>query len=130
MAANVQGAEILPMAQDPPPILTVTEEFLGWTLDRTAGFPKSQRFTFGQRLDSLMIGILEHCITARYDARARPAELRELNLALEKVRVLWRIAHGRRWLSTQQLLFAARKADEIGRMAGAWLKACERRAAP
>jgi hypothetical protein len=111
------------MIQNPPPILTVTEEFLGWTLDRTASIPKSQRHTFGQRLDLLTLEALERIITARYDVRARPNELRALNLILEKLRVLWRIIHARQWISTQQLLFAARKIDEIGRMAGAWLKA-------
>jgi len=110
------------MTQNPPPILTVTEELLGWTLDRTASFPKSQRFTFGQRMDALMLDCLESCITARYDARARAVQLRSLNMALEKLRVFWRIVHARGWISVQQLLFAARKLDEIGRMAGAWLK--------
>jgi hypothetical protein len=115
------------MAQEPPPILTVTEELLGWTLDRTASLPKSQRFTFGQRLDELMLDVLEHAITARYDAKARAAELRALNLKLEKARVFWRIIHARQWISAQQLLFTARKLDEIGRMAGAWLKAAEKK---
>lgn len=113
------------MVQEPPPILTVTEEFLGWTLDRTASLPKSQRHTFGQRLDGLTLEALECIITARYDVRARPNELRALNLILEKLRVLWRIIHARRWISQQQLFFTTRKLDEIGRMAGAWLKASE-----
>lgn len=108
-----------------PPILTVTEDFLGWTLDRTASFPKSQRFTFGQRMDALMLDCLESCITARYDAGARAAQLRCLNMALEKLRVFWRIVHARGWISVQQLLFAAGKLDEIGRMAGAWLKTAQ-----
>jgi len=28
-----------------PPVYTVWEEFCGWTFDRTAAIPKSQRFT-------------------------------------------------------------------------------------
>jgi hypothetical protein len=111
----------------PPPILTVTEELLGWTLDRTASLPKSQRHTFGQKLDLLMLEALERVITARYDSRARANELRALNLDLEKLRVLWRIVHTRQWISAQQLLYAARCLDEIGRMAGAWLKASDKK---
>jgi hypothetical protein len=41
-----------------PPIYAVLSEIVGWTLDRTAGFPKSQRFTFGQRLDNLSLNAL------------------------------------------------------------------------
>jgi hypothetical protein len=109
-----------------PPILTVTEDFLGWSLDHTASFPKSQRHTFGHRIDLLTLEALERVITARYDAQARPAELRIVNLTLEKLRVMWRIIHTRHWISAQQLLHAARCLDEIGRMAGAWLKASEK----
>jgi len=31
---------------------------LGWTLDKTADFPKRQRFTFGQRVDNLSLDSL------------------------------------------------------------------------
>jgi hypothetical protein len=130
MEGRVQAGNRVGMAQEPPPILTVTEQFLGWSLDRSASLPKSQRHTFGQRIDLLTLEALEHVITARYDVRARPNELRALNLILEKLRVLWRIIHARHWISQQQLMFAARSVDEIGRMAGAWLKAGESKVRP
>lgn len=72
-----------------------------------------------------MLEAMERIITARYDTRARSNELRALNLILEKLRVLWRIVHARQWISAQQLLYVERCLDEIGRMAGAWLKAGE-----
>ncbi len=115
------------MTTDPPPILTVTEELLGWTLDRTAGFPKSQRFTFGQRLDTLTLAALEHGITSRFEPQARGRELAALNLTLEKLRVLWRIVQARGWITVRQLLFVAGRIDEIGRMTGGWLKAAPKR---
>ena len=34
-----------------PPLVTLLRELVGWTLDRTSAIPKSQRFTFGLRLD-------------------------------------------------------------------------------
>lgn len=99
------------------------EDLLGWTMDRTSSFPKSQRHTFGQRLDSLTMEILELCIVARFDRRQREKVLWRVNLTLEKLRVLWRIVEGRRWIGAKQLLFVARRIDEVGRMAGAWRKA-------
>ena len=41
------------MKPDPerPPIYKVWEEVCGWTFDRTSAIPKSQRFTFGQKID-------------------------------------------------------------------------------
>ena len=110
----------------PPPILTVTEELLGWSLDRTAGFPKSHRFTFGQRIDGLMLTAIERIIISRYQPELRIQELKALNLDLEILRVLWRIVHSRKWISQSQLLFVSLRIDEVGRMAGAWLKATKR----
>ena len=36
--------------------------------------------------------------------------------------MLWRLVHDQRWISQQQLLFVIAQIDEIGRMAGGWLK--------
>jgi len=114
-----------------PPIYTLTVEWLGWTLDRTASLPRSHRFTFGERVDRLTLDCLELVIEAVFAAPDRKAApLRRLNLNLEKLRVLWRLICDRRWISQQQLLFATQRLDEIGRMAGGWLKQMERRTQP
>jgi hypothetical protein len=112
-----------------PPIYTLTVEWLGWTLDRTASLPRSHRFTFGERVDRLTLDCLELVIEAIFTAPPhKTAPLRQLNLNLEKLRVFWRLIEQRRWISQQQLLFATQRLDEIGRMAGGWLKQLERRA--
>ena len=98
-------------------------DLTGWTLDRTATLPKSHRFTFGERVDSLTLDCLELVIEAIYSSPDKKAvPLRRANLNLEKLRVFWRLIHERRWISAQQLLFVAQKLDEIGRMIGGWLK--------
>lgn len=58
---------------------------------------------------------------------AKQDTLHELNLTLEKLRVLWRIIHGRQFISQQQLLFVITQIDEIGRMTGGWIRSLERR---
>ena len=108
---------------DKPPIHTAVVECLGWTLDRTANLPKSARFTFGQRLDILSLDALMLVTRAIFSARPRKAALlRELNLLLEQLRVLWRLVEQRGWISRQQLLFVNAAIDEIGRMTGGWLQ--------
>ena len=114
-------------SKNQPPICTATAEWLGWTLDRTASLPKNARFTFGQRLDNLTLDALLLVTRAIYSPRPQQAvPLRELNLLLEQLRVLWRLVEQRRWISQQQLLFANARLDEIGRMAGGWLNHLER----
>ncbi len=112
-----------PRPRDNPPIYTILCEIVGWSLDRTADFPKSQRFAFGQRLDNLSLDALQLGVKA-IRARQRPLKiecLQELDLVLEQLRVLWRLVNERGWISRQQLVFIQSRLDETGRMVGGWL---------
>ncbi len=113
-----------------PPLYTLLVEVVGWTLDRTADIPKSQRFTFGQRLDNLALDALQEAVKAIYsgDPKRKVECLDALLLALEQMRVLWRLAQDRRWLSQQQLLHINGRLDEAGRMANGWRQQQARRA--
>jgi len=44
--------------REQPPISTAMGEIVGWRLERTSGFPESQRIPFGQRLDNLSLDAL------------------------------------------------------------------------
>jgi tetratricopeptide (TPR) repeat protein len=46
------------------PDYTVAGQLVDWTLDRTADLPKSQRFTFGQRVDNLSLDCLQQVARA------------------------------------------------------------------
>ena len=113
-----------------PPLYTVLNEVVGWTLDRTADIPKSQRFTFGQRLDNLSLDALQSVVKAIFASEAgRKQEfLGDLILSLEQAQALWRLVHERRWISQQQLLHLSGKLDEAGRMANGWRQQQARRA--
>lgn len=115
-----------------PPLYTVMESLVGWTMDRTADFPKSQRFTFGQRLDNLTLDALQFAVQA-IRARQRTEKSRclcEMDLVLEQMRVLWRLANARGWISRQQLVFVQGRVDEAGRMVGGWIKKLGSKEAP
>src|SRR4029077_19526771 len=109
--------------RDAAPLYTIVGQLVGWTLDRTADFPKSQRFTFGQRLDNLSLDCLQQVVRAIYSpGKQRSGHLSELNLKLEELRVLWRLVQQRGWVSQRQLLYVGGVLDELGRMAGGWMK--------
>jgi hypothetical protein len=111
----------------PPPLHTHLGDLLGWTLDRTAALPKSQRHTFGQRIDNLTLDAVERCVEATYGAKPeKQRALAELNLTLEKLRVLWRLIHERGWISLQQLVYVIGQIDEAGRMVGGWSRSIAR----
>ena len=104
-----------------PPLYTVWEEFTGWTLDCTAKIPKSQRYSFGQRIDGHTLDVLELVVQSVYSSD-RVNLLQVVNLKLEVLRVLWRIVQKRGWISLRQLDFVQRCIDDAGRMTGGWIK--------
>jgi hypothetical protein len=111
------------ISQDKPPVFTLLTELTAWSLDRTVAFPKSHRFTFGERMDNLALDCLELCLEAIYQPPAgKGAPLRRLNLQLEKLRIFWRMVCDKKRISLQQLAFVIAKLDEIGRMVGGWIK--------
>jgi hypothetical protein len=107
-----------------PPLVTLLREILGWTLDRTADIPKSQRFSFGQKLDGLTLEALLLVVRAAVtsDRAQKARHLSEVSVLLEQLNLLWELVQERRWISQQQLVFIAGKLAEAGRMTGGWLK--------
>ncbi|MCB9473378.1 MAG: diversity-generating retroelement protein Avd [Candidatus Delongbacteria bacterium] len=103
------------------PLFEHWNRLLDWLLDRLERFPKDARFTLAQRMANLALDALEAVIEATYTKNRLPI-LQRLNLILEKLPVLVRLAHHRRYLSDAQYEFAARELLKAGRMAGGWLK--------
>lgn len=109
------------MAHDAPSVLLHWEKTLDSMLDRTSSFPKSARFTLTSRIDNLALDVYEGLVEARYAAEVRP-HLDRVNLLLEKLRLLLRLAFKRRFLSEGALRSLVDAIDATGRMVGGWSK--------
>jgi hypothetical protein len=104
------------------PVLFVHwEQFLGWLLDRTEGFPKRLRFTITNRIENLGLDVYEAVIEARY-SRNRVPVLEHANLMLEKLRLLLRVVRDRNVLDRSSFEHACKEIDVAGRMIGGWLR--------
>jgi hypothetical protein len=103
------------------PIYVSWSETLDWLLDRTERFPKSVRFSLSGRIAALGLDVMERIVEAIY-SRRRAHILRQLNLDLEKLRVLLGISYRRRYISCRQYAYISAKIDETGKMAGGWAK--------
>lgn len=112
-----------------PPLITLLTEVLGWTMDRTATIPKSQRFTFGQKLDQLTLEALLHVNRAAFagEKAVKARELAETGLLLEQINLLWELTQQRGWISQQQMAHIGTRLAEAGRMTGGWLRQVEGR---
>ena len=103
------------------PALEAMYRFLLWLVPTVEGFPRSQKFMLGDRIQSIALAVLEALIEATY-SRSRDRQLSEANLGLEKLRVLFRLAKDLRHLDARRYEHAARTLDEVGRMVGGWIK--------
>ncbi len=97
-------------------------ELLRWIVPQLDGFPRSRRFTLGERLESTVIEVLESLVEAAY-TRARQAPLKRANLRLEVARHLWRLSHELEVVSSRCYEHGARLMDDLGRQVGGWLRA-------
>jgi hypothetical protein len=66
--------------------------FLLWLLPTVEKFPRSHKFTFGDRIENIALDVLEALIEATY-TRDRADVLRRGNLGIEKLRAPFRRRH-------------------------------------
>jgi 23S rRNA-intervening sequence protein len=96
--------------------------FLLWLAPTLEKFPRSHKFTVGDRIETLALDVLEALIEATY-TRDRAQHLRRANLGIEKLRFLLRLAADLKLLDRRRYEHAARTLDETGRLIGGWIKA-------
>ena len=92
-----------------------------WIVPKVEKFPKSYRFSIGQSLVTSSIELLMNLVDATYQVRnagSLGAAVREVN----RIRYLMRLAKDLRVINLDGHEFAAKAMDEVGRMAGGWLK--------
>lgn len=104
------------------PVLEKMFQFLLWLIPAVEKFPRTQKFTLGDRIQSSALDMQEPLIAATYSEKSSH-HLYAANLHLEKLRMLMRLSLDLEFLDLRRYEFAARAIDEIGRMVGGWIKA-------
>jgi hypothetical protein len=97
-------------------------QFLTWLMPTVEKFPRSHKFTIGDRIQTTALDVLEALVEATY-TRERTQHLRRANLGIEKLRFLLRLSADLRLLDRRRYEHAARMLDETGRLIGGWMKA-------
>jgi hypothetical protein len=107
--------------EEPTVVVQKAYEWALWAIPKVEKFPKSYRFSIGQSLVSASIELLMNLVDATYQARnsgSLGAAVREVN----RIRYLVRLAKDLRAINLDGYEFASKAIDEVGRMAGGWLK--------
>lgn len=103
------------------PVVEKHYKLILWMLPKIANFPKDQRFLLADRIERILMDILEMLIEAVY-SKDRRGILIKINLKLDVLRFMMRIAKDMKYVNVNAYDFFAQSVLEIGRMVGGWIK--------
>ncbi len=92
-----------------------------WLMGRVEKFPRSHKFTLGDRSVNLALDTLAVLIEATY-TRERLPLLRKANVQLEQLRYLIRLCHDFKLLSAKQYAYISNELNEVGKRVGGWIR--------
>lgn len=104
------------------PVVEKHYKLILWMLPKMANFPKDQKFLLADRIERILLDILEMLIEANYSKQKREI-LIKVNLKLDVLRFMMRIAKDMKYVSLNGYDFFCQSVIEIGKMVGGWLKA-------
>ncbi|MBI2920755.1 MAG: diversity-generating retroelement protein Avd [Planctomycetes bacterium] len=97
-----------------------------WLVPEIGKFPRSFRFTLGEKLESMLYGTLDDLVRARYARTATKKEiLGGVNVRLERIRVFFRLSRDLKVIGHDKHERAIRDVDSVGRQVGGWIKSLE-----
>ncbi|MCW5924722.1 MAG: diversity-generating retroelement protein Avd [Saprospiraceae bacterium] len=109
--------------QEKETVVTHTYDLLLYLVPRLVKFPRHQKFVLADRIQNLLTDILQMLVEAYFSrAEAKKHILQRVNLELEKLRYLVRLAKDLHCLDLRRYEYVQDKINNIGAQVGAWLK--------
>ncbi|MCF7878337.1 MAG: diversity-generating retroelement protein Avd [Candidatus Omnitrophica bacterium] len=103
------------------PLVEKHYKLILWMLPKMANFPKDQRFLLTDRIERILLDILEMLIEAVYSKQKRRV-LVKVNLRLDHLRFMMRISKDMKYVNFKAYDYFCQSVLEIGRMTGGWIK--------
>ncbi|MFN5538270.1 MAG: diversity-generating retroelement protein Avd, partial [Planctomyces sp.] len=101
------------------PVIREWYELTTWLLPKISKFPRDQKFLLGDRLQSLLLDVLDLLIEAKF-RRDRIGVLDQINVQLEKLRFLLRLCHDLGLLHSKAIGDCTQRLLQIGTQIGGW----------
>ena len=96
-------------------------DFVLWSANHTAKFPKSARFSFSVRIENKLLDFIDFILLANRMSD-KTSSLNQADALLEQLRILFRLSKDMRFINLNSYEYASKELNEIGRYLGAWLK--------
>ena len=107
------------MTNPSAPVVQKSYELALWLLPKVERFPRSYRFTVGDRITAATLDLMAALVEAAYAAR-RDVPLQRAQQQINVLRFLVRLAKDLKLLTADSHGFVADQVDELGRMTGGW----------
>jgi hypothetical protein len=104
-----------------PKVVEDCHDLLRWFIPILDKFPRTRRFTLGERLENGLLDMLADLVEAAYSRQKRPL-LASASRRLEIIRHLWRLAYELKVISPSRYQHGAQLMNELGRQIGGWLR--------
>jgi len=101
--------------------VTKVYDILKWLIPQISRFPRSHKFTLGDRVTNLGLDVLMLLVEANY-ARNKMELLQQANQKLEQLRYLLRLCRDLELFSLKRYGHISRQINEAGNQIGGWLK--------
>lgn len=103
------------------PIFTKLYEFYKSLTQAITTFPKTKRYTLGQRLDNITLDIFELLFSVP-QAQNKTAILQQISIKLDLLKVLLRLTKDSQAITNKTYLGLQSVLQEIGKMLGGWIR--------
>ena len=101
--------------------VTKIYDVIKWLIPQVMKFPRSHKFTLGDRITNLVFDILELLLDATY-TKSKLNLLWQANVKLEKLRYFVRLCKDFDLLSLRQYKYISGEINEVGKRIGGWIK--------
>jgi len=95
-----------------------TYSFLFWLWPTITRFPKSEKYVLGEKLKQTTLELLKNIIAFNNTTSNKKSYLDNMNIELETLRVLIRLAKDIKIIDFKKYEVASRQLDDIGKLLG------------
>ena len=103
------------------PIFQKSFDLMVRVYEETHNFSQEYKYSLGQKIEDVCLELLDWIIIANSEKDKKPC-LGKANQQVERLRIYIRLCHSLNIISKKKYEVLSKYIDEIGRMAGGWLK--------
>lgn len=94
-------------------------------------FPKSSKYTLGEKIDRLFIEVLEFIFATTYLQANKKLECaNRASIKLDSLKFFLRVAWEIKSLDNKKYILVSEKLDEVGKMLGGWIRQIKEKLPP